>query len=348
MSSESRGSTGLVALLVVPLVVSLGWILIPQPARPWAEREATELVLVPVPAARSELTERVELVVERGVSTALLYGGPPGVAETLTDGRAAVENGEVVMEVGGHGIRAFVADRPLAGPVSSESPTEIVHGVAELLASSGLDLKPDSSIDPGAFASAVDAYARQEGWVPSEPGVFEPEWVIWVGPRAARLEMGVMPGAPVDPGQVVGQTVAPVLALVLSSEVPPDASLRVAADEIAVPADGRLTGQELADLASGVAPDAVTVPVELLLRPASPVFTVSTSSVVRDADGRTCVLRVPPEVTSSDDVVVRDRLERVPVEVLSGSPGVQAVVGELVEGDEIVGNVAIDGLPRGC
>ena len=348
MSSESRAVAAVVGLLIVPLVVSLAWILVPQPARPWAEREVAAIILVPIPAARSELVERVELGVERGSPTALLYGGPSGVVERVASSGDPAGSGEVIMTVGGGVVRALVADRPLSGPVSLESPEPEIRAVAEVLVAAGVLTDTTAAADPDAFAQAVDAYALQQGWVPPEPGVFDPGWVIWLGPRPARLELNVMLGVPAEPGQVIGQTTTPVLALVLGAESPRDATVRISGTELAGPADGRLTGEELSNVDAEVPPDGTTFSAELVVRPEQPVLTVATSSVVRSSDGRTCVLRVPPGLDPNDEAAVRARLESVPVEVLSGSPGLQHVVGELAEGDAIVGNVSVDGLPRGC
>ena len=348
MSSESRAVAAVVGLLIVPLVVSLGWILVPQPARPWAEREVAALTLVPVPGARSELVERVELGVERGSPAALLYGGPSGIVEQVASSGDPVGNGEVIMTVGGGVVRALVADRPLSGPVSAESPEPENQAVAEVLVTAGALADAAAATDSEAFAHAVDTYAQQQGWAPPEPGVFDPGWVIWLGPQPARLELNVMLGVPAEPGQVIGQTATPVLALVLGAEAPPGATVRISGTELAVPADGRLTGEELSDVDAEVPPDGTTFSAELVVRPEQPVLTIATSSVVHSSDGRTCVLRVPPGLDPGDEAAVRTRLESVPVEVLSGSPGLQYVVGELAEGDTIVGNVSVDGLPRGC
>lgn len=287
--------------------------------------EPEPIVVAVTPGTRDGATP-AGVVLRHGPTTIARSAGPEGLVTAIIQPGESMGQGQVIAEVDGLPLFALVSPAPLHRSLSTGDQGPDVLALANLLIETG-DLEPSESDDQlgPVVAAAISHFQSRTGHeqvrrnnAGTVVGVeFDPSWTVWIGPNPLRSV-----GATVDVGQqwpAVGEPVLREATVAVRGDlvaVGPDGlptlngqwQIEFDGQSHNLDGQGTLTGAPLAAFEQALerndgaesagSPSADTdgtegagqpIPVIVRLKDPEVVSMVPPSSVIIDAEQRTCV-----------------------------------------------------------
>jgi hypothetical protein len=271
------------------------------------------------------------------------------VRSVMVSPNSTVNSGDAVARIDGTTRLAWHSPEPFYRALRLGDSGDDVAALQALLQSRGLP--SDTSGKFGAATSrGVSALAKDLG-APSNGAIFQPEWLVYLPTpslevQEVALSVGTLApsaGVPVFVGEPV----------ILSARLVSDPSLEASGERhavVALPDETLRVGKQVIELSedrTSVSPDGLLVMSALLRADDEMVVGTLDRTLIADA------VEVPAAAVHTDSIgstcvrVRRDEVQStIAVEVIAGSGGRAAVVGDLQPGDYV--GVAIIGVTAVC
>lgn len=333
-----------ILLVAVSATAVLGWIALRGPASPVEPTTLDEPVVVPVREGSFDAAFDVTIAPEYGVPPRLFSPVGGLVTSVAAAPGATLAGGDPVLGIDNMLRLAYVADEPLARPLTTGDDGPQVEDLQRYLVDLGLLNGVDGEFGR-ATREAVREFNESIGVTGAARSTFDPARVVWIGPGGFEVTtVQVVPGTAVAAGEQLAAGPVPVVDATIDE--PDDAPGRrdqswvLELDDTVVPyprGGDPVTDDLLAALSSTDPPEEGEV-IRAEARFAEPqqVAIVPASSVLEDDAGQRCV------------VVPRDGgFETVAIDVVGGGLGVVEI--DPIDGlTEVVANPTMAGLETTC